>query len=71
MTGNNIPQTLWIEIYQFYEGYWLLNKFGSIKAHYSSLILTDQMSRSDALKKIENAPYVKKLMMTLNMSQIS
>ena len=44
---------------KFYEGYWLLNKFGydKRKAHYSSLILTDQMSRSDALKKIENAPY--------------
>ena len=32
---------------KFYEGYWLLNKFGydKRKAHYSSLILTDQMTR--------------------------
>jgi len=44
---------------KFYEGYWLINKFGydKRKAHFSSLILTGQMSREDALKNLENPPY--------------
>ena len=44
---------------KFYEGYWMLEKFGFDirKAHYSSLILTDQMSRKVALQKISNKPY--------------
>ena len=48
---------------KFYEGYWLLNKFGydKRKAHYSSLILTDQMTREDALKKISVAPYTEEI----------
>lgn len=39
---------------RFYEGYWLPTKFGYDKrrAHFSSLILTGQMSRADALEKI-------------------
>ena len=46
---------------KFYEGYWMLEKFGYDirKAHYSSLILTDQMKRKDALKKIKQKPYDK------------
>ena len=41
------------------EGYWLLNKFGydKRKAHLSSLILTDQLSRDDALSELKNKPY--------------
>jgi N-acetyl sugar amidotransferase len=39
---------------RFYEGYWLPTKFGFDKrrAHFSSLILTGQMSREEALAKI-------------------
>ncbi len=48
---------------KFYEGYWLLNKFGydKRKAHYSSLILTKQMTREDALEKISVAPYTEEI----------
>jgi N-acetyl sugar amidotransferase len=44
---------------KFYEGYWLINKFGfdKRKAHFSSLILTSQMNRDDALKKLSSPPY--------------
>ncbi len=44
---------------RFYEGYWLPAKFGYDKrrAHFSSLILTGQMSREEALEKIEFPPY--------------
>ena len=39
---------------RFYEGYWLPTKFGYDKrrAHFSSLILTQQMTREEALAKI-------------------
>lgn len=44
---------------RFYEGYWLLEKFGYDKrrAHFSSLILTGQMTREEALEKISKKPY--------------
>jgi len=44
---------------RFYEGYWMPKKFGfDIRlAHYSSLILTNQMSREEALKKVSVLPY--------------
>lgn len=44
---------------KFYEGYWLQKKFGfdTRKVQYSSLILTKQMSRETALKKLESLPY--------------
>lgn len=44
---------------KFYEGYWLLNKFGydKRKAHYSSLILTNQKTRKDALEELSKKPY--------------
>ena len=40
---------------KFYEGYWLPNKFGfdTRKVQYSSLILTKQMTREDALTKLK------------------
>lgn len=40
---------------RFYEDYWLPQKFGFQKrrAHFSSLIMTDQMTREEALKRIE------------------
>jgi N-acetyl sugar amidotransferase len=43
---------------RFYEGYWMPAKFGYDirRAHYSSLILTKQMTRLDALEKIELKP---------------
>jgi len=44
---------------RFYEGYWMPKKFGyDIRlAHYSSLILTNQMNREEALKKVSVLPY--------------
>lgn len=44
---------------RFYEGYWLPKKFGydKRKAYLSSLILTEQMSRQDALDTLKQEPY--------------
>lgn len=44
---------------KFYEGYWLPKKFGydTRKVQYSSLILTGQMSRDEALDKLKNAAF--------------
>jgi N-acetyl sugar amidotransferase len=44
---------------RFYEGYWLPTKFGFDKrrAHFSSLILTEQMTRDEALVKIAQPAY--------------
>jgi N-acetyl sugar amidotransferase len=44
---------------RFYEGYWLPSKFGFDKrrAHFSSLILTNQMTRDQALERIAQPPY--------------
>ena len=44
---------------QFYEGYWLPVKFGYDKrrAHFSSLILSGQMTREEALRQIALPPY--------------
>ena len=50
---------------RFYEGYWLVKKFGFDKrrAHFSSLILTGQMTRDEAIKKLEEPPYDEQLAM--------
>lgn len=47
---------------RFYEGYWLVNKFGFDKrrAHFSSLILTKQLEREKALDILANPPYDEK-----------
>lgn len=44
---------------RFYEGYWLPKKFGYDKrrAHFSSLILTGQLSRDEALERIAKPAY--------------
>jgi hypothetical protein len=44
---------------RFYEGYWLPTKFGFDKrrAHFSSLILTQQMTREEALERIAQSAY--------------
>lgn len=44
---------------RFIEGYWLPKKFGydKRKAHFSSLILTGQLSREEALEKLQEPPY--------------
>jgi N-acetyl sugar amidotransferase len=44
---------------RFYEGYWLPTKFGFDKrrAHFSSLILTGQLSRDEALERIAQPAY--------------
>ena len=40
---------------RFYEDYWLPRRFGYEKrrAHFSSLIMTNQMERSEAIKRLE------------------
>jgi len=47
---------------RFYEGMWLPKKFGYDKrrAHFSSLILTGQLRRDEALRKIAEPPYDEK-----------
>lgn len=44
---------------RFYEGYWLPTKFGYDKrrAHFSSLILTGQMAREEALERLSKPAY--------------
>jgi N-acetyl sugar amidotransferase len=44
---------------RFYEGYWLPQRFGfdTRKVQYSSLILTNQMSREEALEKLKTPVY--------------
>jgi N-acetyl sugar amidotransferase len=44
---------------QFYEGYWLPKKFGydTRRVQFSSLIVTEQMAREDALEKLKQLPY--------------
>lgn len=44
---------------RFYEGYWLPKKFGydTRKVQFSSLIVTGQMTRAEALAKLEQPPY--------------
>ncbi len=44
---------------RFYEGYWLIKKFGFDKrrAHFSSLILTGQLERKEALRILQEPPY--------------
>jgi N-acetyl sugar amidotransferase len=44
---------------RFYEGYWLPTRFGFDvrRCQLSSLILTSQLSREEALKELERAPY--------------
>ena len=44
---------------RFFEGYWLPNKFGydKRKTHFSSLILTKQMTREDALSELLQPAY--------------
>ncbi len=46
---------------KFYEGYWLPKKFGydTRKVQYSSLILTNQMTREEALEKLSHPSYDK------------
>ena len=44
---------------KFYESYWLYKKFGydTRRVQYSSLILTNQMTREEALEKLSHPPY--------------
>lgn len=44
---------------RFYESYWLPERFGfdTRKVQYSSLILTGQMTREDALEELKTKPY--------------
>ena len=49
---------------RFYEGYWLPRKFGydKRKAHFSSVILTGQMTRDEALRRLAQPAYDEALM---------
>jgi len=49
---------------RFFEGYWLPKRFGYDKrrTHFSSLILTGQMTRKEALEEIAKPPYDEQLM---------
>jgi N-acetyl sugar amidotransferase len=44
---------------KFYEGYWLPVKFGydTRRVQYSSLILTNQMTRDEAIERLKKPPY--------------
>jgi N-acetyl sugar amidotransferase len=44
---------------KFYEGYWLPKRFGydTRRVQYSSLIVTKQMNRADALEKLKSPPF--------------
>jgi hypothetical protein len=44
---------------KFYEGFWLPERFGfdTRKTHYSSLILSKQMIREEALEKLKQPPF--------------
>jgi N-acetyl sugar amidotransferase len=44
---------------KFYEGYWLPKKFGydTRKVQFSSLIVTNQMTREEALEKLKTPPF--------------
>jgi N-acetyl sugar amidotransferase len=47
---------------RFYEGYWLIKKFGYDKrrAYFSSLIVTGQKTREEALEELKSPPYSEK-----------
>ena len=49
---------------KFFQGYWLPEKFGfdKRKAHLSSLILSDQITRDEALKELQKSPFDKKFL---------
>jgi len=50
---------------RFYEGYWLPKRFGydKRKCYFSSLILSGQMTREEALKGLSEQPYDEKIAM--------
>ena len=50
---------------RFYEGYWLPKKFGydKRKCYFSSLILTEQMTREEAVNALAEQPYDEKIAM--------
>lgn len=49
---------------RFFEGYWLPSRFGIDvrRAQFSSLILSGQMTRNEALEKLKEPPYAPELM---------
>ena len=56
MDGCHIDTNIMsLDSLRFYEAYWLPNKFGfdKRKVHFSSLILTEQMTREKALKRLQ------------------
>ena len=62
MDGSHIPKHFESRFTKFYESYQLFKRFGYDvrKVQYSSLILTKQMSREDALSKLQCLPYHEK-----------
>lgn len=58
---------------KFYEGYWLPIKFGydTRRVQYSSLILTNQMTREEAIERLKNHPMTpRQSIRTLSTSQL-
>ena len=53
---------------RFYQGYILPRKFGidKRKLHYSTLIISKHLNRSDALKELEKSPYPSKEMLEID-----
>lgn len=49
---------------RFYEGYYLPKKFGydKRKSYFSNLVLTGQMTRTEALEKLKESPYSENMM---------
>lgn len=49
---------------RFYEGYYLLKKFGydKRKSYFSNMILTGYLTRDEALEKLKESPYNEKIM---------
>lgn len=62
MAGSLTPQKHFESRFtRFYEGYWLPKKFGydTRKVQFSSLIVTGQMTRDEALEKLKTPPFDK------------
>ena len=59
MAGNAINKsTLNLGLRGFFEGYWLIERFGydTRKPQFSSLIVSGQMTRNDALRELRTKP---------------
>jgi len=58
---------------RFFQGYYLPTKFGidKRKAHFSSLILSGQMTREEALEELKKPPYPSEELLQADMAYIA